>query len=261
MLAATAAAGIPCPEVLAVRTLRRAGLPFRSLLVLRALPVRPETAGDGERLVEEAVLATRLLAAGIVHPDLHGGNFVRLADGRLAVLDLQSARLRRAAAAAGSPRARIADRAAPGLGPPARRPRSGTGARGCGRGAASLRQGSHPAVSAGEHGVHPARDVRRHRASNARRTAARSLGHWQAHAAGVARPTRAVRARWQARAFLGLPAELVVARRWWGAVCSRSVQRRSDRGGSESGSGRSRPSLGPRDDCRCGGTWVAGADA
>lgn len=99
MLAATAAAGIPCPEVLAVRTLRRAGLPFRSLLVLRALPVRPETAGDGERLGEEAVLATRLLAAGIVHPDLHGGNFVRLADGRLAVLDLQSARLRRAAAA------------------------------------------------------------------------------------------------------------------------------------------------------------------
>lgn len=92
MLAATAAAGVPCPEVVAVRTQRRAGLPFRSLLVLRELPV------DGERrptLGEQAALASRLLAAGIVHGDLHGENFVRLRDGRAAVLDLQSARRRR----------------------------------------------------------------------------------------------------------------------------------------------------------------------
>lgn len=99
MLAATAAAGIPCPEVVAVRTARRRGLPFRSLLVLRALDRRDEEP-ELARLGEEAALAARLLAAGIVHRDLHPGNFVRLADGRLAVLDLQSAgRSRRGGAA------------------------------------------------------------------------------------------------------------------------------------------------------------------
>jgi hypothetical protein len=94
MLRAVGAAGVPCPEVLAVRTARRCGLPFRSLLVLRSLPLA--TGGDEEprqRLRDEAALVLRLLAAGIVHRDLHGGNFVRLADGRLAVLDLQSARV------------------------------------------------------------------------------------------------------------------------------------------------------------------------
>lgn len=91
MLRAVAAASVRCPEVVAVRTARRAGLPFRSMLVLRALPVVPETAAPAERLRDEAVVASRLLAAGIEHRDLHGGNFVRLADGALAVLDLQSA--------------------------------------------------------------------------------------------------------------------------------------------------------------------------
>ena len=90
MLAAVAAAGIACPAVVAVRTARRWGLPFRSMLVLRALDRREEEP-DVARLAEEAVLAARLLVAGIVHRDLHPGNFVRLADGRLAVLDLQSA--------------------------------------------------------------------------------------------------------------------------------------------------------------------------
>jgi hypothetical protein len=93
MLAAVAAAGIASPEVVAVRTARRFGLPFRSMLVLRSLPVVPETKVDTERLHDEAVLAQRLLAAGVHHRDLHTENFVRLASGALAVLDLQSARL------------------------------------------------------------------------------------------------------------------------------------------------------------------------
>ena len=39
MLGRVAVAGIPCPQVLAVRSARRLGMPYRSLLVLRALPV------------------------------------------------------------------------------------------------------------------------------------------------------------------------------------------------------------------------------
>ena len=89
LLRRVAAASIPCPEVLACRTARQVGLPWRSMLVLRALPVVAEAGGD--RLAAAAALATRLLAAGIVHRDLHHDNFVRLADGSLAVLDLQSA--------------------------------------------------------------------------------------------------------------------------------------------------------------------------
>ncbi len=96
MLRATAAAGIRCPGVVAVRTSRRLGMPDRSMLVLAALPVVPEVPPtDATRLREEAAIAARLLAAGIVHPDLHGANFVRCEDGELAVLDLQSARCRR----------------------------------------------------------------------------------------------------------------------------------------------------------------------
>lgn len=104
MLRVTAAAGIRCPEVVAVRASRRLGLPDRSMLVLAALPVVPEAPPiDATRLREEAAIAARLLAAGIVHSDLHGANFVRCDDGELAVLDLQSARLRRS-----GPRDRLA---------------------------------------------------------------------------------------------------------------------------------------------------------
>jgi hypothetical protein len=107
LLRSVAAAGVPCPEVVAVRTARRCGLPFRSLLVLRSLPVAPPAAEDGrERLRAELEIVERMLAAGIVHHDLHGGNFVRLADGRLAVLDMQSAR-RRAPGRAGHAAVRI----------------------------------------------------------------------------------------------------------------------------------------------------------
>lgn len=104
MLRHLAASGVPCPEVVDVRTARRFGLPWRSLLVLRALPVVPETAPPAVRLADEAKLAASLLALGVEHHDLHSGNFVRLVDGRLAVLDLQSARR---SASAGSPKARL----------------------------------------------------------------------------------------------------------------------------------------------------------
>lgn len=92
MLAAVAAAGIPCPGVVGIRTLRRRLLPHRSMLVLRALPVAPSTRTWTEQLAAQARIGVALLAAGIVHGDLNLGNFVTLADGNLAVLDLQSAR-------------------------------------------------------------------------------------------------------------------------------------------------------------------------
>lgn len=90
MLARVRAAGIPCPEVVDVREARRLGLPWRSWLVTRALRL-PAAEATPPRLAEQAALAVRLLAAGIVHRDLHADNFVRLASGDVAVLDLQSA--------------------------------------------------------------------------------------------------------------------------------------------------------------------------
>ncbi|MFN3244540.1 MAG: lipopolysaccharide kinase InaA family protein [Planctomycetota bacterium] len=90
MLRATAMAGIPCPEVVAVRTRRRLGLPHRSMLVVRALDVAGDPEPAERRAPDEVRLAMRLLQAGIRHRDLHGENFVRLRSGALAVLDLQS---------------------------------------------------------------------------------------------------------------------------------------------------------------------------
>lgn len=110
MLRHTAAAGLPCPEVLAVRCARRVGLPFRSLLVLRSLPVVPERAPPRQRLEDEVVVAQRLLAAGILHRDLHTENFVRQQDGALAVLDMQSASRLGARARSASARLAVATR-------------------------------------------------------------------------------------------------------------------------------------------------------
>lgn len=91
MLAAVAGAGLPVPAVLACRTARRWGVPFRAMLVLRALPVAQVAPAPPEQLRRAAGLTRRLLQAGIRHRDLHAGNFVALADGGMAVLDLQSA--------------------------------------------------------------------------------------------------------------------------------------------------------------------------
>lgn len=92
MLQLARAAGIPCPEVVAAYTCRRFGLPHRSMLVLRSLPLpsEPDVAAC-RRLDEEIALAQRLLAVGIYHRDLHSENFVLDATGQLNVLDMQSA--------------------------------------------------------------------------------------------------------------------------------------------------------------------------
>ena len=91
MLRMAAAARVTCPEVLAAFTHRSGGLPCRSMLVLRALPVVAESAEEERRIEDEVALAMQLLGAGICHGDLHAENFVRLSTGPLAVLDLQSA--------------------------------------------------------------------------------------------------------------------------------------------------------------------------
>ncbi|MFT4511664.1 MAG: tRNA A-37 threonylcarbamoyl transferase component Bud32 [Planctomycetota bacterium] len=91
MLGFTRAASIPCPEVVAVRVQRRAWLPHRSMLVLRSLPLSDGAESASQRLNDEIELATRLVEAGIHHRDLHTENFVRMASGELAVLDMQSA--------------------------------------------------------------------------------------------------------------------------------------------------------------------------
>lgn len=80
--------GIPAPRVVFQRTLRVLGLPRLSMLVTEALPVVDEP----PTLEEMAAVAARLAAAGVVHPDLNAGNFVRLRGGGVAVMDLQSAR-------------------------------------------------------------------------------------------------------------------------------------------------------------------------
>lgn len=91
MLGAARAAGVPCPEVVAVLAERgRARRPALSVLVTRALDV-VESGRVSLRACAE--VAGRLCAAGLVHPDLHAGNFLELRDGRVAVLDLQSARM------------------------------------------------------------------------------------------------------------------------------------------------------------------------
>jgi hypothetical protein len=89
MLSVVAAAGIAAPVVVAVRTARQWLLPHRSLLVLRGLPVAKDPPPS---LAERSALASALCRAGIAHPDLNADNFVRLQDGSVAVLDLQSAR-------------------------------------------------------------------------------------------------------------------------------------------------------------------------
>lgn len=93
MLERVRQASVPCPAIVAVRTLRRFLLPSRSLLVLRALDTGEERERDPtRRLFARARIAARLADAGLLHPDLNPDNFVPLADGSLAVIDVQSMR-------------------------------------------------------------------------------------------------------------------------------------------------------------------------
>jgi hypothetical protein len=85
---------VAVPAVLAVGTQRRRGLPRLSVLATAGLELGAEPTCASP--AEAAAVAVRLATAGIFHPDLHSGNLPVLADGRLAVLDLQSARRRRA---------------------------------------------------------------------------------------------------------------------------------------------------------------------
>jgi hypothetical protein len=104
-----AARGLRVPAVVLAAGARRLGLPRWSLLVTRALP-GAAPAAPGELLP----VAARLAELGLWHPDLHPGNFVRCADGQVAVLDLQSARRCRAPLR-GSRRARMAAKLLLGL--------------------------------------------------------------------------------------------------------------------------------------------------
>ncbi len=110
MLRAASAAGVPCPEVVAAFTGRRLGVPHRSMLVLRALPVVEDAVEPAHRAADEVRLAARLLQAGILHHDLHTENFVRTRGGGLFVLDLQSATRCAPGAATSSARLALAAR-------------------------------------------------------------------------------------------------------------------------------------------------------
>jgi len=82
--------GLRVPVVVAVRARRQFGLPRLSMLVTASLTVRSEPP-TVESMVE---VVQQLIAAGLFHPDLHAGNFLPLEDGSVAVIDLQSARVR-----------------------------------------------------------------------------------------------------------------------------------------------------------------------
>ena len=93
---AARAPDLAVPEVLGVLAVRRRGLPWLSVLVQRELVAA--AGGAGGRVVDFgtcARLAARLAELGCHHRDFHAGNVLRLEDGRLGVLDLQSARLLR----------------------------------------------------------------------------------------------------------------------------------------------------------------------
>ncbi|MBK8978386.1 MAG: hypothetical protein IPM29_20995 [Planctomycetes bacterium] len=86
---AAAVPSVVAPEVLAVVAERRRGRPHLSVLVTAGLPVDPERSPD---VLAAARVATELARHGFVHTDLHLDNVLCLRDGRLGVVDLQSAR-------------------------------------------------------------------------------------------------------------------------------------------------------------------------
>ncbi|MEO0480153.1 MAG: hypothetical protein AAF196_11795, partial [Planctomycetota bacterium] len=79
---------LPGPRPLGVVARRRGVWPAVSVLALEGLDV----ADPSEVTFDEAVrVAEKLASIGFEHPDLHSGNLLRLRDGRVAVLDFQSA--------------------------------------------------------------------------------------------------------------------------------------------------------------------------
>lgn len=90
MLGVVRRAGIPCPEVVFVRGRRVLGAPRLSLLVVADLHPQ-ERAPEPRAMIQ---VASRLLQAGVFHPDLNPNNFLLLPGGETAVLDLHSARRR-----------------------------------------------------------------------------------------------------------------------------------------------------------------------
>ncbi len=88
---AVRAPDVPCPRVLDVVADRAFGFPVLSVLVTAGLPVDRRARPD---LAALAAVTARLATVGVFHPDLNTSNFVPLDDGRIGVLDLQSARLR-----------------------------------------------------------------------------------------------------------------------------------------------------------------------
>ena len=91
MLEHARAAGLVTPPVVGTAGVRgAAGAPRLSMLVTGAL-----RAGGELQSAEVARAAAALAAAGLFAPDLHPGNFLGTADQGVAVLDLQSARVKR----------------------------------------------------------------------------------------------------------------------------------------------------------------------
>ncbi|MCA8943282.1 MAG: hypothetical protein KDB80_12035 [Planctomycetes bacterium] len=88
MLERVVRSGVAAPRVVRAHGARRLGLPRVSVLITAGL----ERAADDVEFGRALGVAAELARAGIFHPDLNRGNFVALVDGRVAVLDLQSAR-------------------------------------------------------------------------------------------------------------------------------------------------------------------------
>lgn len=84
--------GVGVPTVLSVRARRQLGRPRLSMLVTASLPLLADP--PSAQAIVEAV--QQLIAVNLFHPDLHAGNFLPLRDGSVAVIDLQSARIRTA---------------------------------------------------------------------------------------------------------------------------------------------------------------------
>ena len=88
MLRYVAGLGVRVPTVVWSRGVRRWGSPRLSMLVTAALDA-DDASLDPRQTVE---VVSTLLDAGVYHPDLNAGNLLRLSDGGVGLIDLQSVR-------------------------------------------------------------------------------------------------------------------------------------------------------------------------